>query len=491
MKKAILFLLVFSYAAFGESVEERLNRMDKELKEIREQLKKQKEENQKLKDKLKGKDSHEGHDHDSHKGHDHGSHKGHDHSKHGKSHGKVHSLLTPNKFMDDFHMSMFIHSVFGGSNKRNAVIEKLQGDGHSPDKRGAELQQIEFSIGGRVKGWDAEAHIVYSEDEVEVEEAFITSNEMPYGLELKIGYYFTEFGLMNKEHLHNWIWVDQPIVVSRMFGGEGMRGAGVRLKWNLPTNWKSAVLIGAQDSSGDLMVNFHGTGHDHGEEEEGHDDEHEEFEEGIANRPLVDTETRTLEDIAWSFRWENQFKIAADTRMSFGLSAAYGSNATGDNGYTFLYGADLKFQGKMKGHRPDWVWQTEYIRRKYHASAFDFEDDDDPSENFSLGSANVHDWGAYTMFVKNLAPKWSAGLRADYVSGSGNSFEGEEVVQRNDDENRSDRWRLSPLLIYHPNDYFSVKFQYSYDDAKFEGGSKAHLFWLGFEILLGGHSHKE
>src|SRR5690606_23906378 len=77
--------------------------------------------------------------------------------------------------------------------------------------------------------FDAQANVALfldteGETQVELEEALLRT-QSPAGVpELKAGHYFTEFGAFNPQHLHDWDWLDQPIVATRMFGPDGMRG---------------------------------------------------------------------------------------------------------------------------------------------------------------------------------------------------------------------------------------------------------------------------
>ena len=175
----------------------------------------------------------------------------------------------------------------GGSSERDAAISTLQGGGHDPKQRGFTLGQAEFSLSGAVDPYfTGEAHVLTSvnpstgETALELEEAFLTSSALPYGLQLEVGHFLTEFGLINPQHPHFWDWIDQPVVNSRMFGGDGMRQAGFRASWLPPTPWFSEFHFGMQNAGGVTMASFlggelahaHGGGNGHG----GHaGDEHE------------------------------------------------------------------------------------------------------------------------------------------------------------------------------------------------------------------------
>ncbi|HZY32080.1 MAG TPA: hypothetical protein VFF86_10630, partial [Candidatus Methylomirabilis sp.] len=77
----------------------------------------------------------------------------------------------------------------GASTERDASIRSLQGGDHDPRRRGFTVQNIELSFSGAVDPYfTGEAHIVYlidpevGETRVELEEAFLTTQTLPFGL---------------------------------------------------------------------------------------------------------------------------------------------------------------------------------------------------------------------------------------------------------------------------------------------------------------------
>ena len=139
----------------------------------------------------------------------------------------------------------FLPSFFAGaSTARDESLQTLQGGGHDPHKRGFTLAQGEIGLSGAVDPYfRGQAYIVTSidaltgETNVELEEAFLSTLGLPYGLQLEVGHFLTEFGQINPRHPHQWDWIDQPIVNTRMFGGEGLRSPGMRLGWLTPATY--------------------------------------------------------------------------------------------------------------------------------------------------------------------------------------------------------------------------------------------------------------
>src|SRR6185295_19252744 len=94
-------------------------------------------------------------------------------------------------------VSLVIDAAAGWSTKNDASLLTLQGGDHDPRKRGFTLQAAEISLAGAVDPYfTANANINYNitpdtgESNVELEEAFATSQSLPYGLQVKAGQYF-------------------------------------------------------------------------------------------------------------------------------------------------------------------------------------------------------------------------------------------------------------------------------------------------------------
>ena len=143
-------------------------------------------------------------------------------------------------------ISLDVLAGAGGSTVGDEALQRLEGGDHDPRKNGFTLQNVELSLAGAIDPYfTGETHLIFFVDpptgdtKVEMEEAFLTTSGLPFGLQVKAGFFFTEFGLINPNHPHAWHWQDQPIINTRLFGPDGMRQAGLRVGWLLPVPWSS------------------------------------------------------------------------------------------------------------------------------------------------------------------------------------------------------------------------------------------------------------
>lgn len=423
-------------------------------------------------------------------------------------------------------VSLNVQGAFGGSTASNDELEDLQGGAHDPLKNGFTFQQAELGVSGQAgENLSGQAFVVASDHGVELEEAYAILGGLPGGTEVKAGYFLTGFGLQNPSHPHAWNWVDQSVINSRIFGGEGGRAAGAQVSLFLPAGWHSELQLGAQDAGGDFMTSFltgtrgHDHGHDHGEEEahahgiaagveadhdhdheaeEDHDHDHADhdhdamheleeagFESGVGGRLVVDRETDDFEDLVFTVRWINRFYLDRAWMTQVGVSGMQGPNFTGDGADTWLAGLDwvLHWQDPdAEGTKPFFRLETELIYRDLEAAAFELEMDD--GHHLHLPEETLSDWGFYSQGIYGFGNAWAAGLRVEYATG-----DGESVGGRESDPFRADRIRISPLLTYQVNEAARIKLQYNYDDTDALEDGDAHTVWLALDVNLGAHAH--
>jgi hypothetical protein len=302
----------------------------------------------------------------------------------------------------------------------------------------------------------------------------------------------TDFGRINPVHAHAWQWVDQPLINTRMFGGEGLRSAGASLSWLTPLPWFSELVFGIQNAdAGDLTYSFNNDG------------------TGVGGRPAVDTDVVNFKDMVYHARSASSWDLSREVTAVLGFSGLFGSNATGSDGVTFIYGTDLTVKWLPQDNFRGWpfvLWQTELMKRDFtadkyvagtapeeedgvdHGHGHDDESGDDEMVDVDLPSDILRDWGGYSQVLWGFRFPWAAGMRFEYASGHERSFIDGELGSRQRDPLRGDRFRFSPLLVYHPTHFSRLRLQYNLDHAKFLGGDDlAHSVWFSAEVLYGDH----
>ena len=129
-------------------------------------------------------------------------------------------------------------SDFRWSTKKD--VASLQLGDHDPLVRGFTIPNAELALDGAVDPYfkapptSSTSWTRKGKRESSWKRCSSHGSSLPANLQLKVGQFLAEFGRHNPQHPHSWAFADQPLVINRMFGPDGLRGQGARLAW-LPT----------------------------------------------------------------------------------------------------------------------------------------------------------------------------------------------------------------------------------------------------------------
>lgn len=386
--------------------------------------------------------------------------------------GSASSLISPITIAGGGknYLNISLDGLFAGAISTERDFERLEPGGHDPIQRGFTVQNVELTLQGAVDPYfEAFATFVFqldrnSETNVELEEAWMQTTTLPFGLQVKGGQFLSPFGRLNQMHPHTYDFADTSLVNGRLLGPDGMRSAGLQVSWLAPLPWFSELTVAAQNGNGETGYLFRNRGDDN----------------VFYGRETLDRDLRGPQDLIYVGRWANSFDLTATQTLLMGLSGAFGPNNTGGSTRTQIYGADIFYKWKSprsEGGFPFVKWQTEGILARFEAG--EGAAGDAPRETFN-------DWGAYTQVLWGFRKGWVAGLRGDYLNFEESPF--------TDDPTRQDRSRVSANLTWYPTEFSKIRLQYNHDffepDAGLSGRDADSVF-LQFEFILGAHAaHK-
>lgn len=376
-----------------------------------------------------------------------------------EEHGGLGSLID---------ISAILDVTVGGSTATDEALQEINLGDHDPRVRGFNVRNEELVISAEVGAcFQALLDVVYKlseegESEFEIEDAWILTTALPAGLQVKAGQFLTEFGRSNPLHPHAWEFLNQPVILGRVFGGDGWRGQGARLSWTAP--FPLTALVGAQNARGETQAAFLG-------------------EEGgtVGDYTLGEQAFGSLADLAWNARIEASHELAAwrgTLSGLLGLSFGYGPNGTGADADTAIYGVDLYLKWRPETTDAGWpfvAWQSEVVFRDYEAAA--------QADPVALPAATYEDWGFYTQVVWAFRRPWTAGVRYDFASSDG-AYAG-------------DADRVSVALTYWASEQARIRLQVNWDHVDGLGlavpgaSDRAFSVWININVALGGHGAHE
>ncbi|HEY2614249.1 MAG TPA: TonB-dependent receptor [Chthoniobacterales bacterium] len=359
--------------------------------------------------------------------------------------------------------------ALAGSSARD--LDHIEVGDHDPQQRGFNGRNAEIALDGAVDPYfEGFANIVLKLDngnatDIELEEAFLQTTSLPFGLQIKAGQFFDAFGRINPTHPHTWEFADSPLVNGRLLGPDGLRGVGAQIAWTAPVPWYSQIIFAVQNGRGGTAYSFRNPGDNN----------------VFYDRLTIDRAASALHDFVFVPRLENSFNLSETQTVLVGASGAFGANDTGPNAHTQIYGADLLYKWKSaraEGGFPFVKWQTEAMYRR-------FEADRGLDDSFPVAET-FHDWGMYSQLLWGFKKGWVAGLRGDYLHMEDSLF--------TDDDTRQTRSRVSANLTWYPTEFSKLRLQYNHDfleQNEFLPGRDVDSVFFQFEFILGAHgAHK-
>lgn len=327
--------------------------------------------------------------------------------------------------------------------------DNLQTGGHDPDHTGFNLQQVELSVSASVDPYfRVDGNLVFHLDGVEVEEFYATTLDLPGRLQLRAGQFLTRFGRLNATHPHTWDFVDQPFSVGRYFGSEGLRGLGLELSWLTPLPWYVEVVGSMQEASGDGTARsfYGGDG------------------QGIHG----------IEDFLYTAAIKQFFPLSDDLSLFWGLSGAFGPNATAADAQTNIYGTDVYLK-----YRP--ITEQSYTIVSLQAEAF--------YRRRGVPGAVLSDVSGYAYVFWRFAQRWATAARYEWGTpprdGSGHI-----TPDDLDPEWTANRHRVSADVSFWPSEFSRLRVQGSVDLPQWRP-DPIYAVFLAAEFVAGAHgAHK-
>lgn len=128
--------------------------------------------------------------------------------------------------------SLGIYNVHGGHEHEG----EEGGHSHGGDfDTGVNFNNAEAAFGVLAPGWlDGRMNLSMSSDGMELEEAWLRTQFLPGGLQLKGGKMLSDIGYLNNKHPHAWDFINQALPYEMLFAG-GLSGTGAQLNWLAPT----------------------------------------------------------------------------------------------------------------------------------------------------------------------------------------------------------------------------------------------------------------
>ncbi|MCE5247279.1 porin [bacterium] len=354
----------------------------------------------------------------------------------------------------------------------DALLARADGFGLGPEARksGFNLGETEVAISGAVDPYfDAWAVLSFDGDGgASVEEAYAQTRALPWGLQLRFGKFKSGVGYLNKQHSHQWDFVDAPLPYQLLFG-EALADTGLQMNWVPRLPFYATIGVEALQGENEFVAAY-----------VGRDDEHPYFDRKSGPR-LFTAFAKIAPDVGYS--------------SALQLGASYG-RATRHQEIVQFLGADEARQGTTRFFGLDAVYKydsgrqygagglslvAEYIRRVKDLDVVGLADD-------RLGDRRrATQDGYFAQAVYGVAPRLTIGLRRD-VAGATNRLDAGSLGTI--DYDAVSRW--SADVTANLTEFSRLRVQWSRTRVPIDGsGETFGQLFVQYQLSLGAHgAHK-
>lgn len=281
----------------------------------------------------------------------------------------------------------------------------------------------------------------------EIEEAYYTHWGLPFGVQGQIGKFRSKIGKQNLLHTHQLDTVDYPLVIQNFFGEEGLASSGVRLQNWVPNPWNIPIELTGEVLRGNNGASF----------------------SGISRRPIFNahlktffepSENSTLE-LGGTLMFGDENPRIADDSGTLLPVIARGQDRFG----VHVVGADATFTKNLSEGRVVKFQNEVYV--------------EDRGSNSSIQPVNINTvpWGFYSLLDYRMSPKFSVGIRFDYL----------EPLAVTDQHVQTTA--ISPYLTFWQSEFASFRLQYSHSDPASADAESDNAIYLQANFLIGSHKH--
>jgi hypothetical protein len=279
-----------------------------------------------------------------------------------------------------------------------------------------------------------------TKDGVEVDEAAAITTSLPWNLTAKGGRFLADFGRFPKTHEHELPFVNEPLSIERMVGGE-TQADGIEINYLFPTPFFLRGTLGAMNKMGE------------------------------GNDRTDNSKLRSASQFTYLGRLNTYFDLTDNQSIELGSSMAYTPSLRleGDvsGGTRILNGVDFtyRYQPLESAVYQGLTWGSEFY---INNERFPFD-----------GVAKrKRSYGGYSYAELKLNKNWSTGFLVDYAP----------VIETPNQRTLG----YSPFLTWNLSEFNRLRLQYSYLNNNFHGADKAengNQVFLQWTTVIGAHTH--
>jgi hypothetical protein len=312
------------------------------------------------------------------------------------------------------------------------------------NKSNFEFRSAEIGISGNIDPFARAYGIINgTTDRVDVEEAAIVTTSLPWGLTVKGGRFFAEFGRLSTFHDHDLPFVNRPLVLDEYVGGES-QADGVEVNWLVPIPHYVSFTAGMYNKIG-------------------------------ADNERVDNNVpRDLSEFTYLARLSTYFNLTEYLGVDLGTSDAYTPEVRIEGlKPRNLFGVDLtvRYTPPSQAAYRGLIWGTEFLIN-HEARPGIVPTEDSPNQVFRFKDA----FGLYSYLEARLTRRYYPGVLYQWV--------------QDIDRPSLATWSISPYFTIWLSEFQRLRLQYTHVESNQPRTRPSDdQFFLQWTAVIGSHVH--
>jgi len=266
----------------------------------------------------------------------------------------------------------------------------------------------------------------------ELGECYLTRYDIGKDLNLTLGKFHQQFGVVNRWHVPSLDQVEYPLALRQIFGGP-LESTGVSFDYLIPRFSTGTQMLTVQLTNGA---------------------NERLFGQNSSNFPSLLAHYKNYRDISKDLYFECGLTALAGRNDEWQISPPLGPALTQRSGlWTSAYGLDLTLLWEPTDamRYRNWVWRTEgyYLRKRLLAPD-------------GSGKDTINAWGAYSYFQSKVSRTTEIGVRADYYRPDVKSYADASLSPLALTTPGAHQWQISPYITWWQSPWVKWRLEYGH-----------------------------
>ncbi len=321
------------------------------------------------------------------------------------------------------------------------AAKKYEDQGGTPAANTFQFDEAELNIAGYVDPFHKYDLVLgFHEDEVGVEEAYLTKFDLPLKLAGRLGKFRSSIGFINQHHVDELPWAGEHVFLNSFLGEEGLVTTGLELKKTFSSKGRWTPTLSYELGSGHEYDKTAAT--------------------GTPNKLAMHLDKSFARDRRNLIRLRNHFDINEKKDFTLGLSYL-----DSDHGDLKVLGADFQYRYRPQSYQ-GLSFIGEFLKR------------DDKSYNLKRAAAGLNSFSPQG-YMLNLEYQWDPVWKAG------------AVYSNFDDPARINSGKCDSKIVYiaHPQTEFT-RYLLQYEQREMAGFEKDNRLTMQLIFNTGYHRHK-